>query len=280
METQKPERAVEELNTLLASAPNDHEARYFLGGAYEERKMTDEALREYERIPNTSSLYGSAQVRAGYILKSQGKTAEAIERARKALAAKRNEAALYGLLAALYEADGKLAEAETILKEGLAATPKSTDLRYRLGMLYDKMGRSDEGIREMEEILKQDPDNPEALNFIGYSWADRGIKLDEAEVMIKKALSLKPGDGFITDSLGWVYFRKNRIDEAIRYLKEAAAILPEDAAIADHLGDAYAKAGKPKDALEQYQKALKLKPDMKGLQEKIDRLEAKAGGKK
>jgi len=98
--------------------------------------------------------------------------------------------------------------------------------------------------------------------------------------MIKKALSLKPGDGFITDSLGWVYFRKNRLDEAIRYLKEAAAILPEDAAIADHLGDAFEKAGRLKEALEQYEKALKLKPDMKGLGGKIDALRVRLGGKK
>jgi tetratricopeptide (TPR) repeat protein len=158
--------------------------------------------------------------------------------------------------------------------------PNSADLHYRLGMLYEKMGRFDESIREMEEILKQDPDNPEALNFIGYSWADRGIKLDEAETMIKKALSLKPGDGFITDSLGWVYFKKNRIEEAIKYLKEAATILPEDAAITEHLGDAYAKGGKLKDALEQYQKAQKLKPDTKGLKEKIDELTALMDRKK
>ncbi len=158
--------------------------------------------------------------------------------------------------------------------------PNSIDLRYRLGMLYEKMDRFDDSIREMEEILKQDPDNPEALNFIGYSWADRGIKLDEAEAMIKKALSLKPGDGFITDSLGWVYFKKNRIEEAIKYLKEAAAILPEDAAIAEHLGDAYAKGGKLKDAMEQYQKAQKLKPDTKGLKEKIDGLAARMGDNK
>jgi tetratricopeptide (TPR) repeat protein len=264
----------------VASAPNDHEARYFLGGAYEEKKMAAEALAEYERVPPASPLYGSAQVRAGYILKGQGRTAEAIERARKALTVKKNDPSLHGLLAALYEADGKLAEAEATLQEGLAAAPRNTDLRYRLGMIYDKMGRPDDGIREMEAILKQEPDNPEALNFIGYSWADRGIRLDEAEAMIKKALSLKPGDGFITDSLGWVYFRKNRFDEAIRYLKEASAILPEDAAIADHLGDAYEKAGRLKEALEQYEKALKLKPDMKGLQEKIDALRVRLGGKK
>ena len=242
--------------------------------------MNAEALAEYERIPDASPFYGSAQVRAGYILKGQGRTAEAVGRAEKALAAKKNDAALYGLLAALYEADGRLPEAEKTLKDGIGVAPQSTDLRYRLGMLYDRTGRPDDGIREMEEILKQEPDSPEALNFIGYSWADRGIRLDEAEAMIKKALALKPGDGFITDSLGWVYYRKNRFDEAVRYLKEAAAILPEDPAIADHLGDACEKAGRPGEALAQYEKALKLKPDMKGLKEKIDNLRVRLGTQK
>ncbi len=95
MEIQKPERAITELTTLLQNAPNDYEASYFLGAAFEEKKMSDEALREYERIPAASHLYGSAQVRAGYILKNQGKTGEAIERAKKALAVKKKDAALY-----------------------------------------------------------------------------------------------------------------------------------------------------------------------------------------
>jgi len=81
-----------------------------------------------------------------------------------------------------------------------------------------------------------EPDSPEALNFVGYSYADRGIKLDEAEELIKKALKLKPGDGYITDSLGWVYFRQNKLSAALNCLQEAHKILPADAAIAEHLG--------------------------------------------
>ena len=134
------------------------------------------------------------------------------------------------------------------------------------------MNRTNDSIAEMEKILKIDPESAEALNFIGYSYADRGIKLNKAETMIQKALKLKTGDGYITDSLGWVYFKKNNLKLAIKYLKKASDSLPNDPTIAEHLGDAYAKAGRFKDALKTYRRALKLKPDDKRLQKKIDEI--------
>jgi Flp pilus assembly protein TadD len=124
----------------------------------------------------------------------------------------------------------------------------------------------------MESVLKIDPENAEALNFIGYTFADRGIRLDEAEKMIKKALTLKPGNVYMIDSLGWVYFRQNRMELAIKYLKEASDGLPNDATIAEHLGDAYAKAGRTSEAIEIYRQALKLNPANGDLKKKLDEL--------
>ena len=124
----------------------------------------------------------------------------------------------------------------------------------------------------METVLKLDPDNADAINFIGYSYADRGIHLLKAEEMIKKALRLKPGNGYITDSLGWVYFKQNQNDLAIKYLKEASAIIPDDPLIAEHLGDALAKKGMIEEALETYQRALKLNPKLVGISAKIEKL--------
>jgi len=170
-----------------------------------------------------------------------------------------------------------ISDAEDALKEGLLASRRNIELHYSLGALYEKTGRYREAIAEMEKVLKIDPDNAEALNFIGYTYADRGINLEQAEQMIKKALTLKPGSGYIVDSLGWVYFRQERINEAISSLQEAAAALPEDAAIAEHLGDAYAKAGQRDKALDVYRKALKLNSGSDSLRRKIDDLQ---GGKK
>jgi tetratricopeptide (TPR) repeat protein len=124
----------------------------------------------------------------------------------------------------------------------------------------------------MRTILQQDPDHADALNFIGYLYADRGIHLEEAERMIKRALELKPGNAYMIDSLGWVYFKTNRLAEAIRHLKEASEALPEDAAILEHLGDAYVRGGQISEALEAYGRAARLNPENAALRKKLDDL--------
>ena len=91
----------------------------------------------------------------------------------------------------------------------------------------------------MEDVLKIEPDYPNALNFVGYSWAEKGIKLDEAEIMIKKALSKKPDDGAIIDSLGWVYYKKGNYQLALTELLKANQLVPDDPTIAEHIGDTY-----------------------------------------
>ncbi|GAI73865.1 unnamed protein product, partial [marine sediment metagenome] len=177
---------------------------------------------------------------------------------REAIVKKKGDSRLYCFLASLYQEKKLFKAAEETLKEGLQFSPRSVDIHYKLGILYEETDRFKESIKEMEEILKIEPESAEALNFIGYSYADRGIKLEQAEKMIKKALKLKPGDGYITDSLGWVYLKQNKLDLAIEYLKKASDLLPDDPTIAEHLGDAYAKAGRVKDALKTYKQVLKL----------------------
>jgi tetratricopeptide (TPR) repeat protein len=103
-------------------------------------------------------------------------------------------------------------------------------------------------------------------------YADRGIHLDEAEKLIRKALRLRPGNGYMIDSLGWVFFRNNRLEEAIRYLKEASEALPEDAAILEHLGDAYVRSGQPREAADAYEKAIRFNPVNNLLKKKRDDL--------
>jgi len=98
------------------------------------------------------------------------------------------------------------------------------------------------------------------------------MNLDEAERLILKALKAKPGNGYITDSLGWVYYKKNELGKAVRYLREAALAVPDDPTIAEHLGDALAKAGDREEALSAYRKALKLNPSSTDLPRKIREL--------
>ena len=127
----------------------------------------------------------------------------------------------------------------------------------------------------MQDVLQINKNNAEALNFIGYSWADRGMNLDESEKLIKKALKLKPEDGYITDSLGWVYFKKGRIDKAISILEKAVLLAPKDSTIAEHLGDAYLKNNEYEHARQLFEKALELDPLKDHLKAKINEISNK-----
>ena len=205
------------------------------------------------------------------ILKKQGKQQEALAIASGAVKSKK-DAGLYAFLSSLQEESKNTAGAEATLKEGLRIFPKNEDLLYALGALYEKTNRFEESIGQMEAVLKINPNHADALNFIGYSYADKGIHLAEAETKIRKALALKPKSAYIMDSMGWLYYRQNKIDEAIRYLKDAASLLPSDPTITEHLGDALLKSGQGKESLDAYQRALKLEPGNKSLQNKINEL--------
>jgi Flp pilus assembly protein TadD len=110
------------------------------------------------------------------------------------------------------------------------------------------------------------------LNYLGYSWVDQGINLDEGMKMIRRAVEQRPDDGYIVDSLGWAYYRTGNIEEAVKNLERAVELKPDDPTINDHLGDAYWKTGRHLEAQFQWQHALQLKPEadeQKKIEEKI-----------
>jgi tetratricopeptide (TPR) repeat protein len=126
----------------------------------------------------------------------------------------------------------------------------------------------------MKVILEINPDHADSLNYIGYTYAEQGIKLDEAMNLIQRALELKPNSGYIIDSLGWVYFQKGLYDEAANHLEKAAKLTPNDPTINEHLGDAYFRKKKYTNALEHYKRALSLKhPKEEDLRKKITEVE-------
>jgi tetratricopeptide (TPR) repeat protein len=264
--------AIDEFLVVLKNNPQNLKARFFLASAYEKMKRHGSALQEFEGIPADSDLYVNSRIHMGFILKEDGRIEEAIEMLKNAIDKKGTADELFGFLAALYEENDQLDRAEDILKKGLSVFPESIDLHYKLGVIYSKMRREKESLREMEEVLTIEPENAEALNFIGYSYADKGINLDEAERMIKRAMELKPGNGYIIDSLGWVYYRQNKIEKAIKYLEDAFHITPKDPTIAEHLGEVYEKTGRREEALEMYRRSLELNPENDSLKEKIDEL--------
>ena len=126
----------------------------------------------------------------------------------------------------------------------------------------------------MKEVLVLQPDHANALNYLAYTYADLGIHLDEAEKLVQKALALKPEDGYITDSLGWVYYKQGRYREALTYLLKAAELVKDDPTILEHVGDAYQKLGQKEKAIEFYRQSLKFREtDRDAVIEKIKLLE-------
>ena len=271
LERGQHEKAIAKLASLVKEYPTEYRLAYLLGTAYSETGAAEKALSVLEGIPITADQFALARLRIGMILKKQQRVSEAIDSLRKAIRMKNDFPGLYTYLASLYEETKRFQEAEELLREGVRMIPNSVDLYYSFGVLFEKTDRFEESIAAMRTVLKFDPDHADALNFIGYMYADRGIHLDEAETLIKRALQLKPGSGYITDSLGWLYFRKNRLDEAIRYLKEAST-QSEDETIFEHLGDAYARAGQIREAIEAYGKAYQINPESEPLKKKIEEL--------
>lgn len=262
-------RAIGEFLTVLELRPDHYRAIYFLATVYEEKEQYADAMKELETIPEKSTLYTAARIRMGFILKDEGNTSAAIKLIRVEIEKKNKDIELYRFMAAVYEEAGRFKDAEDILTKGLTLLPQDIGLHYSLGMLYGRRHEYRESIEEMETVLKLDPYNADAINFIGYSYADRGIRLDEAEKLVQRALSLKPDKGYIMDSLGWVYFKQNKVKLAIKYLKRAWELLPEDPVIAGHLGDAYEMDGRKKEALNVYERALGLNPGNEKLKKKI-----------
>ena len=110
----------------------------------------------------------------------------------------------------------------------------------------------------MKRVLELDSNHADALNYVGYTYAEQGIKLDQALEMIQKALTLKPNNAYIIDSLGWVYYQKQMYDKALEYLEKAASLAPNDPTIAEHVGDTHLKLKNFKKSIDMYNKALAL----------------------
>ncbi|MFO7568669.1 MAG: tetratricopeptide repeat protein [Smithellaceae bacterium] len=267
---EKLDLAIAEFTTLLSRNVSDDRIRYLLANTLDKSGDDNGAVGHYLRVSPSFELYANARIQAAMILKAHKKNKEAVALLQQAITIKQDQVILYLYLSSLQEdqkdMDGAL---QTLLAAG-RLFPRDVDVHYALGMVYEKTDRLDESISAMEAVLKIDPEHADALNFIGYSWADRDMNLDEAEDLIVRALKLKPDSAYILDSLGWVHFKKKKYDSALLHLKKAHDLLPDDPTILEHLGDVYLKIGRNREAQAAYQKALQMDPDSSGLKKKLD----------
>ena len=171
---------------------------------------------------------------------------------------------------------GKVPEAIVLMEQLVVAHPDNDRYHFTLGALYDEDKQRDKGIEHMRRAIELNPDNAPALNYLGYTYAEQGTNLDEAESLIRRALAISPNDGFYLDSLGWVAYQRGDYATSIQYLERAVVLAGDDPTISEHLGDAYLKAGRQGDALRIYRDALSRATDSdqsQRLRGKIDDLQ-------
>jgi len=159
-------------------------------------------------------------------------------------------------LSQIFSRTGAHAEAVSVLTEALKAHPRDEDLLYALGTVLERSGATQQALARMRELLEVNPQNAAALNFIGYTLADHGEQLDEAERLVRRALAIHPDSGAYLDSLGWVQFRRGDMVRATGTLERAVELEPDEPAILEHLGDAYGGVSRRDAAVNAYRRAL------------------------
>jgi tetratricopeptide (TPR) repeat protein len=261
------------LKGILRKIPDDSDINHLAGAAYDGIKDTENALFHFRKVKEDSKFFENATIYLAYIYKNQNKPDKAIRTLEDALEKIPENPELYFYLGYFHEDLHQYAKAESVLKEGLEITPENPRLHFRLGVVYDKWGKKDLSIQEMKKVIGIDPQDAHALNYLGYTYLDMDINLGEAEKLIRKAMELEPMDGYITDSLGWLFYKKGKFEEALATLEKAISLVPDDPIILEHIGDVHKKINNREKAIEFYKKALKKKEkDTEALLEKIKNL--------
>ncbi len=212
----------------------------------------DSAVKKY---PNDRML---AEVRS-QLLSDQGKNDQAVAELKKLLDGK-NDREIYLAIADIDQKAKNFADCEKNLGEAekLSQTKEDkTAVLFLRGAMYERQKDYDKAEKTFQQVIDSDPSNASALNYLGYMLADRGVRLQEAQGMIERAMKLDPNNYAYLDSLGWVYYRQNKLPEAEQQLTRSLQISSKDATIHDHLGDVYFKEGKIKEAILQWQSSLK-----------------------
>ena len=259
----EPERYADALviiTMLLKHDPQHDGLNYLAGLAYDGLQKPEEVARYFKKVRPGSKFFANAVMHVGFIIK-ENDLPGAVAYLRDAIKEVPENTELRLFLATILEDDHQYAAAMESVEAALAISPKGTDLLFRLGVLQDKSGQKDRTINTMRQVIELDPKHVNALNYLGYTYAEMGQNLDVAEELISRALNLRPDDGYITDSLGWVYYQKGLYQKALEVLLSALELVPDDPTILEHIGDVYVKHQKFELALEYYRQALEQKND-------------------
>ena len=230
-----------------------------LGNILDASEQSEEAIEAFESIAPDAPFRALGLIRAAGALDRLDRTEEAESAFKEAIARNRDDVQAYIAYGNMLRGREKYAEAAEQYSEAIErlGEPSRGDwtLFYFRGIAYERTKQWQKAEADFEKALELYPDQPLVLNYLGYSWVDMGMNLEPALDMIRKAVELRPNDGYIVDSLGWAYYRLGRYEDAVRELERAVELNPNDPVINDHLGDAYWQVGRTLEAQFQWRHA-------------------------
>jgi tetratricopeptide (TPR) repeat protein len=266
------EAARESFMALLASGRHQNDALFYLGGIAEQQGEIEEAARLYSRVAGGDNL-AAAQVRLALVMFRMGRPELAIDHL--TVFARRNPGASVELHLARAELLLRLDRPDEALEayaEVLERYPEEADARYSRAMVYERLGRVDDALADFRYLVDKDPEDPLALNALGYTLTDRTDRHEEAYPLIRRALELDPENPAILDSMGWVLHRLGRSAEALPYIERSWA-LERDPEIAAHLGEVLWTLGRVDEAREVWIEAIVEFPGSQILLDTMGRLD-------
>ncbi|WP_181705861.1 tetratricopeptide repeat protein [Chthonobacter rhizosphaerae] len=265
------------LQLALFLDPTADLARISLAEIFERSKQFERAIAVLSEISDKSPLKRNAEIQVGFDYNALDKVDEARAHLAKLVEQDPSDLEAVTALGNVLRVRKMFAEAAETYSKGIgtlpAPQPQHWSLFYYRGIAYERTDKWPQAEADFKKALDLSPDQPLVLNYLGYSWVDRGMNYDEALRMIEKAVELEPTDGYIVDSLGWVYFKLGRFDEAVVQLERAVDLKPEDPVINDHLGDAYWQVGRKLEARYQWSHARDRKPEPADLAKILKKLE-------
>jgi len=278
------------LHYALALSPNNDLILMQLAEGAEQKEDAQAAIDLYSRVPSSSPFKKLAETQLALNLADLDKQDEAVSHLKKILADDPNDMRTYLALGSVYASKENFRDAATLYDQAVERLKNPTredwSVFYQRGIAYERVKEWPKAEPNFRKALELYPNQPQVLNYLGYSWIDMDINLEEGLNLIRKAVDLRPSDGYIVDSLGWAYYKLGRYEEAVIELERAVSLKPEDPVLNDHLGDAYWRAGRQLEATFQWRHARDMKPEPdvlasveKKLREGLPPIEDKAAAK-
>jgi tetratricopeptide (TPR) repeat protein len=253
------------LRLSLYLDPQNSLAALTLGDIYERIKQYEQAIDVYQTVEENDPLRLTADIEIGQVLEDLGRTADATKYLQNLVDEHPKDEETLSALGNLQRAHEHYAEAAATYTRAIEDSTKpekaNWPLYYFRGISYERQNDWPPAEADFKHALELFPDQPLVLNYLGYSWVDKGLNLDEAFPMLRRAVELRPTDGYIVDSLGWADYKLGHYDEAVKELERAIDLKPSDPVINDHLGDAYWRVGRKLEAHFQWNHARDLGPE-------------------